>query len=74
MPRLLIWGGLLLGLLACSPSAPTAPTAAPQDEPRVEASPLVPVLPRQVGREVDAAMQQESRQLEQRVDAATDEP
>ena len=71
MPKLLIWGGLLLGLLACSPAAPPA---APPVEPRVEASPLVPVLPSQVGREVDAAMQQEGRQLEQRVDAATAEP
>ena len=35
---------------------------------------VVPVTPQQVGRQVDASMQQEQRQLERRVETATAEP
>ncbi|OPZ59529.1 MAG: hypothetical protein BWY87_00961 [Deltaproteobacteria bacterium ADurb.Bin510] len=75
MQRFLVTLWLVVALGGCSPreaQEPASNSATTGDG--AAALPLVPVTPQQVGRQVDASMQQEQRQLERRVETATAEP
>ena len=75
MQRVLVILLLVVGLSACGarePQEPAGNSGMIQDD--AQTLPLVPVTPQQVGRQVDAAMQQEEHRLERRVEAATAEP